>query len=687
MRVRWLPALVVLFGCVTSAVGALGTPGSLTATVVSTTSVRLNWVDTQKSPTEDGFSVERSVSATSGFTVVATTGANATSYTNGGLATGTTYYYRVRTVRGGQASPYSNVVSARPSDATPPTVPTGLTNSVRSCSQIDLGWSGSTDSGSGVWGYRVYRNNVFVKQVAAPASTTSDTGLAGSTIYAYQVSAVDNAGNESARSASSSGLTPACGSTTTVPPTTTTVVVQTTTTTSRPSTTSTTTPTSSQTTTTIAAATGAYLWSLHMGGLVLADSVAPAAVTVDASGNSYVTGSFYGTVNFGTGNVTSVGRADMFVAKYSSTGVAQWVRTFGDASDSFGTGIDTDTAGNVYVTGYYFGTVSFGGAPLVSNSWDVVLMKYGPNGNHLWSKRLGGAGYDMGEALAVDGAGNVLIGGQFSGTGNFGGADLTSAGGYDAFLAKYDTNGVHQWSKRMGGASLDTLTGMGVDSGGNVTAVGYFAGTANFGGANLTSAGSNDVFVMRYTAAGAHSWSNRYGDADDQRAYAAAVDGAGNVALTGYYYGSVSFGGTALPNTGGGADIFLAKLNSSGGHVWSKGFGTPDQYGEVGEGVAIDGAGNVVLTGEIIRNVDFGGGPLIPPTVTYDPFVAKFSPTGAYQWSKRFAGAWDDHGNAIAVDGSGNVIVTGDIADAINFGGGLLTSPGGADGFLAKFKP
>jgi hypothetical protein len=89
MRLRWLPSLVVLFGCVTSAVGALGTPGSLTATVVSTTSVRLNWVDTQKSPTEDGFSVERSVSATSGFTVVATTGANATCYTNGGLVTGT----------------------------------------------------------------------------------------------------------------------------------------------------------------------------------------------------------------------------------------------------------------------------------------------------------------------------------------------------------------------------------------------------------------------------------------------------------------------------------------------------------------------------------------------------------------------------------------------------------------------
>jgi hypothetical protein len=653
--------------------------------VVSSTSVRLNWVDTQKSPTEDGFSVERSLSATTGFTVVATTVANATTYTNGGLVTGTTYYYRVRTVRGGQVSAYSTVVSARPLDATPPTVPTGLTNSVRSCSQIDLGWGASSDSGTGVWGYRVYRNNVFVKQVVAPASTTSDTGLAGSTIYTYQVSAVDNAGNESARSAQSSGLTPTCGTTTTAPATTTTV--PTTTSTSRPTTTSTITSGTTTTSTTLGGTAGSYLWSLHQGGSVLADAVTPSAVTTDGSGNVYVTGVFYGTVNFGTGNVTSVGRADMFVAKYSAAGAPQWVRTFGDASDQFGTGIDTDASGNIYVTGYYFGSVSFGGALLISNSWDVVLMKYGPSGNHLWSKRFGGAGYDMGQALSVDGSGNVLIGGQFSGTSNFGGQDLTSAGGYDGFLAKYDTNGLHQWSKRMGGAGLDTVTGMGVDSTGNVTAVGYFAGTSNFGGANLTSAGNNDVFVVRYSAAGAHQWSNRYGDADDQRAYGAAVDGAGNVALTGYYYGSIGFGGTALPNTGGGADIFLAKLNSGGGHVWSKGFGTPDSYGEVGEGVAIDGAGNVILTGEIIRNVDFGGGLLIPPTVTYDPFLAKFSSGGVHQWSKRFSAIWDDHGNAVAVDPSNNVIIAGDISDDINLGGGVMLSPGGSDGILGKFRP
>jgi hypothetical protein len=507
-----------------------------------------------------------------------------------------------------------------------------------------VGWNASGDTGgSGLAGYRIYRNNTFLRQVVG--TTTSDTGLAASTVYGYQVSAIDNAGNESTRSATASANTPAC-------------------------------PTG-----------GAFAWSLQMGGSVLADSVVPYAVAVDAGGNAVVTGAMYGTVDFGKGDVTSAGRADLFIAKYSAAGVPQWVRVYGDASDQFGTAVGTDASGNVYVTGYFFGTASFGGSALTSNAWDIVLAKYTANGAHVWSKRLGGASYDMGQALAVDGGGNVLVGGQFAGTANFGGTDLTSAGGYDGFLAKYDTNGVHQWSKRIGGASLDTVTGVGVDSGGSVTAVGYFAGTANFGGANLVSAGNNDVFVARYDAASVHQWSNRYGDADDQRAYGTAVDAAGNVALTGYFYGSMSFGGASLPNTGGGADIFLAKLNASGGHVWSKGFGTPDAYGEVGKGVAIDGGGNVLMTGDIIRNVDFGGGALIPPTVTYDPFVAKFSSVGVHQWSKRFSAPWDDHGDAIAVDSGGNAIVAGDFTDEEDFGGALLTSPGGSDGFLVKLGP
>jgi hypothetical protein len=534
-------------------------------------------------------------------------------------------------------------------DTTPPAPPANPSTRALSCSEIEVAWGASSDAGgSGLAAYRVYRNGAFLKQVPAPATSAGDTGLAPSTIYTHQVSAVDNAGNESARSATATTNTPACGT---------------------------------------GGTSGAHLWSRGLGGASFTDAVVPYAVTADGAGNVVVTGTFYGTVDFGTGRLTSAGAGDMFLAKYSPAGVSQWVHRFGVAENQFGTAVGTDASGNVYVTGYFFGTVDFGGGALASaGSYDVVVAKYTASGAHVWSRRFGGTGFELTQALAVDGQGNVLVGGHFAGTADFGGAAFTSVGSNDGFVAKYSPTGTHVWSRRVGGADLDTVTGLGVDGAGNPTIVGYFAGTASFGGANLTSAGSNDVFVARYSAAGAHQWSSRFGDAQDQRAYGAAVDAAGNVALTGYFYGTMDFGGPAMALTGISADIFLAKLDASGAHVWSKAFGTTLNSGEVGQAVAFDANGSVVLTGEINRPVDFGGGALTA-AASYDAFVAKFSAAGAHQWSKRFVAKWDDHGSAVAVDGSGNLILTGDFYEAVNFGGDTLTSPGSTDGFIVKLAP
>ncbi len=164
------------------------------------------------------------------------------------------------------------------------------------------------------------------------------------------------------------------------------------------------------------------------------------------------------------------------------------------------------------------------------------------------------------------------------------------------------------------------------------------------------------------------------------------MDGGGNVALTGYFDGTVSFGGPTFTNVGG-ADMFLVKLNASGAHLWSKAFGNTGAYGNVGESVAFDPSGNVLLTGEIEDPTDFGGGLFVPSVLTYDAFVAKFSPAGAYLWANRYVQDWDDHGNGIASDPSGNPIAVGDFYQSENFGGGLLTSPGGTDGFVLKLTP
>ena len=108
---------------------------------------------------------------------------------------------------------------------------------------------------------------------------------------------------------------------------------------------------------------------------------------------------------------------------------------------------------------------------------------------HLWSRGFGGTNGAGGHSVAVDGSGNVIMTGYFSGTVNFGGADLTSAGATEIFLAKFSANGVHQWSQRFGSTSHDQGNSVAVDGSGAVIVTGTFAGTVNFGGSNLTSAG------------------------------------------------------------------------------------------------------------------------------------------------------------------------------------------------------
>jgi len=135
-----------------------------------------------------------------------------------------------------------------------------------------------------------------------------------------------------------------------------------------------------------------------------------------------------------------------------------WSKRFGGTLGDFGNSVATDTSGNVLVTGAFYGTVDFGGGNLTSVFRNIFLAKYAPNGNHLWSKRFGDGGGEDGTGVTTDTSGNVLVTGNFDSTVDFGGGNLTSAGGSnDIFLAKFDANGNHLWSKCFGGTNIDNL--------------------------------------------------------------------------------------------------------------------------------------------------------------------------------------------------------------------------------------
>jgi putative cell wall-binding protein len=187
-----------------------------------------------------------------------------------------------------------------------------------------------------------------------------------------------------------------------------------------------------------------------------------------------------------------------------------WARAFGGTGTDDSFGVAVDAAGNVHTTGSFEGTVDFDPGSGVSNltsagDTDVFVSKLDADGNLVWARAFGGANFDQGFGVAVDAAGNVHTTGRFAGTADFdpgsGVANLTSAGIDDVFVSKLDSAGNLVWAHAFGGTSFDEGRGVAVDAAGNVHTTGWFVGTADFdpgsGVANLTSAGSADVFVSK----------------------------------------------------------------------------------------------------------------------------------------------------------------------------------------------
>ena len=404
-------------------------------------------------------------------------------------------------------------------------------------------------------------------------------------------------------------------------------------------------------------------------------------IAVDATGNVYVTGYYRGTASFGGINITSAGSSDVFVAKYNNSGTIQWVRSAGGTSEDFGNGIAVDAAGNVYVTGLYSGTASFGGSNITSaGNFDVFVAKYNSSGTPQWGRSAGGTLVDFGNGIAVDADGNVHVTGYYQGTASFGGISRTSAGDYDVFVAKYNSSGTTQWVQSAGGTGYDSGAGIAADAAGNVYVTGFYIGTGSFGGINITSAGAYDVFVAKYNKNGTIQWVRSTGGTLTDESDGIAVDAAGNVYVTGNYQGTANFGGISSTSVGN-SDVFVAKYNSSGTILWVRSAGGIEY--DFGGGIALDAAGNVYVTGHYRGSASFGGISSISAGI-FDIFVAKYNSSGTIQWVQSAGGILADESRSIALDATGNVYVTGYYQDTASFGGISRTSAGSSDVFVAR---
>ena len=384
-----------------------------------------------------------------------------------------------------------------------------------------------------------------------------------------------------------------------------------------------------------------------------------------------------------------------------------WARSSGTSSSEIARSLSVDANGNVYYTGTFQGTMDFDPGPGTftlssAGSDDIYISKLDVNGNFVWARSIGGGLADAPYAIATDQSANVYITGSYNGTVDFdpgaGVSNLISvAATYDAFVLKLDVSGNFAWARSVGGNDSDHGFGLSVDASSNVFVTGYFNLTGDFdpgpGISNLTSAGTDDVFILKLNSSGSFQWARAVGGTNVDTGYSITTDAFGNVIVTGSFNQTTDFDpGIPVFNlvSAGGNDVFVLKLNSSGNFVWAKSFGGTSE--DEGRSVCVDPSGNVITCGFFEVSVDFDPGPgtySLTSNGVLDAFISKLDPSGTLIWANNTGAGGNDAAYGVTTDASGNIYSTGYFSNTVDFDPGIssytITSAGQYDVFIDRF--
>ena len=315
-------------------------------------------------------------------------------------------------------------------------------------------------------------------------------------------------------------------------------------------------------------------------------------VDIDKDGNSYIAGSFRNNATFGDKNLeNNSSRDDAFVAKLDKTGNVAWAQRLGGISSDAAYGISVDESGNSYVTGTFQGEVTFrtgtpksdevddapeqpiengetqnddapeqpidegetsndDDTPPTTNTEEIKFTSKGSNdafvakldnqGKVQWAKQFGGTGFESGEGITVDSQGNTFVTGSFRDTVSFGEAPALTANGSDGFITKLDTTGKVLWANKFGGNDADEGYEVAVDKDGNS----YVMGTTD-----VTSSSAGKLYIAKIDDAGNFAWRETFEGTANREGSGVAVDKAGNTYFTGLFRGTATFGDTSYSSS------------------------------------------------------------------------------------------------------------------------------------------
>jgi len=454
---------------------------------------------------------------------------------------------------------------------------------------------------------------------------------------------------------------------------------------------------------TIVAYSQTFDW-LVTGGGDLSDK--GTTVVIDADGNSYITGYYNEEADFGPLNTgfSFEKSKEVFVAKLDPNGNYLWVRNGLNYYDDRGLGLCVDPSGNSYVTGTCWGGLEFG--PLsVYNSTSytdqIFVTKIDPNGNIIWMKNAGvdfAAVFpycdDHGLDLVSDSQGNIYV------TGFLSNADFDdhpavfdaitiNVAAFDtlAYVAKLSNDGNWQWVRTFEGIVDHRDNGIGVDDENNVYVVGGFTGTKEFGTETLTSEGEVDVFVVKYLPNGIFQWAAQAGGELKDRGNAIVDGHDGYMYVAGEFRDVCKFGSQELNNYGGpkGRDIFAAKLTKTGEWVWASKAGSK-KGSDRANSITSNYQGNIFLTGQFSSDAKFGANEIDSSGDSVQVFISAIDTNGVWRWVKQGGGPSHDRGNGIVADDGCNLWVIGYFADTISFDGLTEIPLKGKDIFTTKLS-
>lgn len=435
------------------------------------------------------------------------------------------------------------------------------------------------------------------------------------------------------------------------------------------------------------------------------------AMATDAKGNVYTTGSFDGLTDFdpglGTFPVNVNGNTDIFIHKMDAEGNLLWVKTYGSDRAEGGYAISVDEAENVYITGYYTGTINFD-PPSTQYEFsepgngNMFVLKLDTNGNTLWARSIGGPKGETGYSIALDDAGNIYTTGWFNETVDFDpGVEtffLTSSGKTDVYVQKLDNNGNFIWAKSFGGIDSDYGYSVRIDNYGNVFTTGNFLQTVDFDPSvnvfNVTCTGQDDSFVLKLDTNGKFLWVKVMEGSEGVYALSMDVDDFGNVVTTGAFRDVADFNpGPGVDNhiSKGLNDIFIQKLNAEGQHIWTKSFGSSGR--DVGIYVHFDNSGNIYTTGALSETVDFDLGTAVANLTSNgksDIFIQKMDADGNFLWAHGFGSINGEDGYSVVSDENGNILLLATFQETVDFKVGTsstsLTSNGSYDVVVMKLN-